>query len=129
MHHHMSHLVPVLGQVGPDGLDLVVEDVVLLHLAFHQRQVCPKLLAAQLVLVGRRTQEEWVGLGLQLALEPVQCPGLRKTALLTIRLLSLLLVSLNFTATSRSPHNYCSHVTIGKTEVGKAQTTCPGSQD
>lgn len=47
-----AHLAPVLGQVGPDGLDLVVEDVVLLHLLVHQRQVRAEGLAAQLVLGG-----------------------------------------------------------------------------
>lgn len=38
--------------MGPDGFDFVVEDVVLLYLAVHQRKVSPKALAAQLVLVG-----------------------------------------------------------------------------
>lgn len=45
---HGAHL----GQVGPDGLDLIVEDVVLLHLVVHQRQVRPEALAVQLVLGG-----------------------------------------------------------------------------
>lgn len=51
-----SPLIPLitphthLGQVGPDGLDLVVEDIVLLHLMLHQWKVRPKSLGAQLVL-------------------------------------------------------------------------------
>jgi hypothetical protein len=49
-HHRLPYLVPILGQMGPDGFDLVVEDVVLFHLAVHQWQVCPKALATQLVL-------------------------------------------------------------------------------
>lgn len=47
-----AHLAPVLGQVRPDGLDLVVEDIVLLHLLVHQQQVRPEALAAQLILGG-----------------------------------------------------------------------------
>ena len=51
-----------LGQVGPDGLDLIVKDVVLLHLLVHQRQVRPEALAAQLVLAreaGGRHAKAW----------------------------------------------------------------------
>ena len=56
-HQHTPHLVPVLGQVGPDGLDLIVEDVMLLHLVVHQRQVSPKALVAQLVLARRAEKQ------------------------------------------------------------------------
>lgn len=69
----------VQGQVGPDGFDFIVEDVVLLHLAIHQRKVSPKALAAQLVLVGRwrdtRT-ELWLGSRPSLTLGSMGCrPG------------------------------------------------------
>lgn len=47
-----SHTHLVFGQVGPNGFNFIVEDVVLLHLAVYQRKVCPKALTAQLVLVG-----------------------------------------------------------------------------
>lgn len=65
---HTSKSLPrthlVLGQVGPNGFDFVVKDVVLFHLAVHQRKVSPKALAAQLVLVGRwRDTREICGLG------------------------------------------------------------------
>lgn len=68
-----AHLSPVLGQEGPDGLDLIVEDVVLLHLVVHQRQVCPEALAAQLVLGGADGDNTCgaVGQGGGLAAHPV----------------------------------------------------------
>lgn len=47
-----SHTHLVLGQVGSNGFDFVVEDVVLFYLAVHQRKISPKALAAQLVLQG-----------------------------------------------------------------------------
>lgn len=68
---HGAHLGPVLGQEGPDGLDLIVEDVVLLHLVVHQRQVRPEALAAQLVL-GGAGGEGRVGQGGGLAARPVR---------------------------------------------------------
>lgn len=64
---HVSKTPPhthlVLGQVGSNGFDFVVEDVVLLHLAVHQRKVSPEALAAQLVLEGRwrDTRKMWAG--------------------------------------------------------------------
>lgn len=45
-----ADLASFLDDVGPDGHDLVVEDVVLFYLAVDQRQVSPKAFAAQSIL-------------------------------------------------------------------------------
>lgn len=67
-----------LGEVGPDGLDLIVKDVVLFHLVVHQRQFRPEALAAQLVLAreaGARHTRAWARGPQDSQATQCPCPG------------------------------------------------------
>ena len=67
-----------LGEVGPDGLDLIVKDVVLLHLVVHQRQFRPEALAAQRVLAreaGARHTRAWARGPQDSQATQYPCPG------------------------------------------------------